>query len=312
MRGTLDQFRVLVSVAECGSFTAAAAQRNVEVSAVSRAVRELETEIGMPLFDRLARGVRLTVAGRSLVVSARDILERVNQARLDARRAGTGRDRQLALGFVWSATCRPLVELLKEFASEYPSIAVDLVEDGGDELIGRLRSERLDVAITATDPPPFERLREVSPLRSFPLWIEPLAVLVPGGASVEQVTWEEISRHRLLCRTLDDWPRFAQHVRRAGGPSLTFETHTVSQEGILGLVAAGFGWAVLPRNLVHAPLDGLDVLSIESLGAQLQVEALWCEDNSNPALTRFLALCRRLYHGRGDHAEPSQTRDQSP
>jgi hypothetical protein len=52
------------------------------------------------------------------------------------------------------------------------------------------------------------------------------------------VTWADLAGARLLCRTVDDWPRFARHVERLGGPRLAFEPHAVSQEGVLGLVAA--------------------------------------------------------------------------
>lgn len=295
MKGTLHQLRILVSVAECGSFTAAAAAHNVEVSVVSRAIRDLEFELGVPLFERLARGVQLTLAGHSLVNSAREILERVAKARLDARRAATGCDGHLALGFVYAATSRPLVEMLKRFASGHPGIGVDVTEGGDDELIGRLRSGRLDVAITATDPPPHERLKDVSPLRSLPLWMEPLVVLAPASAPAESASWEDLAGQKLLCRTLDDWPRFVRHVLRVGGPTLSFETHTVSQEGVLGLVAAGLGWAILPDSLGHVLPSEVKRIPISSPGAELQVEALWCGENKNPALTHFLALCGQLY-----------------
>jgi len=138
--------------AECGSFSSAARELNTEVSAVSRAVREVEDDLGVGLFERLPRGARLTDTGRSYVSSARDVLNRYERASLDARRAAAGQVLHLALGLVWSPLSTP-VALLGPFATDFPAIAVEIIKGANDGLADWLRSGRLDVAIAATDPP---------------------------------------------------------------------------------------------------------------------------------------------------------------
>lgn len=295
MRGDLAQLRVLLGVADCGSFTGAAAQRNIEVSGVSRAVRELEIELGVVLFERLPRGVRLTDAGESLVASSRDILERYERAGIEARQANVGRSGHLAVGFLWSSTSGPLVELLRNFAAGHPRVVVELTEDGNDELLSRLRSERLDVALAATDAPPLPRLKQIGLLSSLPLWLEPLTVVIPVSVAATSLSWEDLAGCRLLCRSVDDARRFIRYVERLGGPTLAFERQAVSQESLLGLVAAGLGCALFPASLTHLLPPGVQSIPISSPGAVLQVEAVWRAKNENPALTLFLALCRKLY-----------------
>lgn len=295
IRVELRHLRYLVSAADSGSFTIAAANNNTQISAVSRAVREIEETIGSALFDRLPRGVRLTDVGRTYVASARDILTRLERAERDARKAGSGLPLHLDLGFVWSMTSLPMVAILRSFASEHPTVAVAVVEAGDQDLIERLRAGYLDVVIAATDPPPLPRLKVRDGLLTTALWLEPLVNVVSQSSTLKAATWEDLGKTRLLCRTIDDWPRFVRHVERVGGPTLLFEPHAVSQEGVLGLVAAGFGWTILPASLAHLLPADIRAIPIDSVGATLQVEAIWRAENTNPALTRFFAICQRLY-----------------
>lgn len=300
MPADLKHLRVVIAAADCGSFSSAALQLNAEVSAISRAIREIEDQLGVALFERQPRGVRLTAAGQNYVASAREILERFERAGLDARLVGTGRALHLSVGYPWSAASKPLVELLRSFAADFPTVAIEVVEAGNPELIDRLRSGRLDVALAGADPPPLPRLERIEPLAAAQLWLERLVAVLPKKAGGECVNWKDCTQVRLLCRTIDDWPRFVHHIERLGGPRLAFEPHAVSQQGVLGLVAAGLGWTVIPMSISHLLPETLKAVPISSAGAELLVEALWRPENINPALTPFLALCRQLYPADGN------------
>lgn len=302
-----------MAAADRGSFSAAAMHLNIEISAVSRAVRDLEDSIGVAIFERLPRGVRLTGPGDIYVSSARDIIQRYERASVNARLAVVGRVLHLSIGFPWSAASKPMVGLLRSFAEDLPASAVAVVEVANDELLDRVRTGTLDVAIAATDPPTLPRLKSVGVLSTLPLWLEPLTAVGPATLNVALVTWADLAKVRLLCREIDDWPRFVRHVERLDGTRLVFEPHAVSQEGVLGLVAAGLGWALLPSSLDHLLPADVRAVPVTSTGAELQVEALWRPENDNPVLTRFLALCRQLYAPPPDVSDaPSEIRDRSP
>lgn len=291
----LRHLNIVVAATDNGSFSAAARKLNIEVSAVSRTIREVEDYLGIAIFERLPRGVRLTGAGLSYVASARDILARYSRANLDARLAGAGRPLHLTIGFPWSASCKPMIALLRSFAIELPTAAVELVEAGNDELVDRVRSRQLDVAIAEIEPPPLRSIEGSGPLSIVPLWREPLELVVPSGLEYRSLTWSDLSKARLLSRSIDDSPRFAQHLLRLGGPKLTFEPHAVSQEGLLGLVAAGMGWTLIPASLRHLLPDDVRAVTIESEGATLAFGAVSQPSNANEALSCFLELCRQLY-----------------
>ncbi|WP_397399658.1 LysR family transcriptional regulator [Phenylobacterium sp.] len=302
MSGTnIRHLRLLIAAADAGSFSAAAARLAIEVSAVSRAVRDLEDSIGVSLFERLARGIRLTDAGKTYLVSARDIVNRFEKAEADAKLAGSGLKGRLAIGFVWSFASGPIVDLIREYQATNRDVAVRMSERGDDELVAGLRAFDLDVVLTASDPPPLPRSKAINGLASQPLWVERLLVAIPSTHSAEYLTWDDLSAQTLLCRPEDDWRRFVAHVERLGGPTLRFSEQDVALDSLLGLVAAGLGWSILPMSTLRPTMSGIGVAAVSSDGAELQVEALWRPEADNPALRRFLALARRMFPQPGRH-----------
>ncbi len=295
MRGDLTHLRIIVAAAEAGSFSAAADRLGVEVSAVSRRIRYLEDRIGVSLFDRLARGVRLTDAGRSYVASVRDILDRMERADMDARLAAAGINGRLNIGFVWSFASGPIVDLMRQFQSANPSVSVRSFERCDDDLMVGLETSEFDIIMTAIVDPLHPRWKAIDRLLRQKLWLEQLVAVTPESFPVGYVTWEDLAGRIVLCRSGDDWRRFVNHVRELGGPTLDFSEQNVALDSLLGLVAAGTGWCILPASSARDDVANTKILPIISEGATLQVEAFWRPEVDNPALTRLLALARQMF-----------------
>lgn len=308
MATDLRHLRIIVAAADCGSFSSAALQLNTEISAVSRAVRDVEEALGVAVFERLPRGVRLTAAGAAYVESARDILARVSSAEQRARTAGGNGAGALCVGLVWPVTHRRNAELLGRFAADNPEVMLNVVEDSQDDVLARVRSGELHVGIVAAEPAPEPQLRPHPDLESAQLWLEALAVAVRQREPAEAFAWQDLAGSWLLCRPQDDWRRFVAYVEQLGGPTLQFMEQDVSGEGILALVGAGLGWAIVPGGLLGAEAVGSKLVPISSAGSALQAEAVWLRRTQNPALTRFLDLGRRL-HGTGSNDAPSRSLD---
>ena len=307
MATELKHLRVIVAAADCGSFSSAALQLNTDISAVSRAVREIEDTLGAAVFERLPRGVRLTLAGEAYVAAARDILARMGRAELEARSAAVQGAGALTMGCVWSYSCAPKVDLLRRFMSANPRTLLTLVEDGQEALLARVRSGELHVALIAAEPSPFPPLRTQTDLESVTLWRERLVVAVPEADAVDALGWGDLAGRVLLCRPQDDWRRFVAHVERLGGPTLQFMEQDVSEEGLLALVGAGLGWSIVPGSLPAPDFAMARFVSLTEPGAELDIQAVWRPGATNPALSRFLDLCRSV---QSDGL--SQTPDPSP
>lgn len=303
----LRHLRIIVAAADCGSFSSAALQLNVEISAVSRAVRDIEEDIGLAMFERLPRGVRLTPAGETYVAAARDILARLGRAEIDARSAAVTSTGALSIGCVWSFCCAPKIDLLRRLTRANPHIVLTLVEDGQESLLARIRSGELHVALTAIETTPNEARKTQNDLESMTLWRERLAVAVPEIERSDVLGWSDLAGRLLLCRPQDDWRRFVAHVERLGGPTLQFMEQDVSEEGLLALVGVGLGWSIVPASLPAPAHANIRFVPLAEAGAELDIQAVWRRAATNPALGLFRDLCRQVYSD-----APSQILDPSP
>src|SRR5262250_850757 len=133
----LRHLRYFVTVADAGSVSRAAVQLQLTQPALSRQLRDLESELGLPLFDRVGRRLHLTAEGENLLERTREILRAADALRERAGALAGGRTGTLRLG----ATAQTLESLISAFLTgfrrKWPGIEVRLVEDGGVRLRAR-------------------------------------------------------------------------------------------------------------------------------------------------------------------------------
>jgi DNA-binding transcriptional LysR family regulator len=182
----LRQLRYVVATADHGTMTAAAQALYVAQPALSRAVRDLERELGIELFARSGRGVVLTAAGAQVVHHARVVLEAVDA--IEDLSAGRGNGRGAELRIAATATLEPELtgRLLPLFARDQPAVTVRVIRCAGREAVGAaVRAGRAELAVTDLPVPgdliahPFEQ-REVVLISSSKLRLRdplPLATL---------------------------------------------------------------------------------------------------------------------------------------
>ncbi|ESJ18758.1 LysR family transcriptional regulator [Cupriavidus sp. HPC(L)] len=144
---TLDQLRTFATVADAGSFRAAAAKLGRVQSAVSHAIANLEAQLGVALFDRTRRRPVLTPEGQALLVNARDILLRVDAMRARAR--GLGQQLELELSVVVD-TLFPLAQIsaaLEAMRGRYPSVAIRVAVEPLGGPLAALLEQRATLAV---------------------------------------------------------------------------------------------------------------------------------------------------------------------
>jgi DNA-binding transcriptional LysR family regulator len=264
---TIDRLAAFVTLAEERHFTRAAGRLHVAQPALTKRIQQLEAALGMPLFARSKRDVRLTAAGEALLEPARAVVSALVAlgAKADGVRAGEiGR---LRIGFTPSAPHHVLPTLMRSFRRSHPGVECLLTETGSDEQIDRLLAGDLDVGILR--PPAALPPRLVC--RKF--LEEPFVAVLPRDhplASRRAVAITQLSGEpfvliaRRIVRAVHD-----QILAACAGAGFT---PSIVQEGthihsVAGLVASGLGVSILPasaaslgfrdvvcRPLRHSPL----------------------------------------------------------
>jgi LysR family nitrogen assimilation transcriptional regulator len=240
----LKQLRYFVQVAELGSFSRAAVQLEIAQPALSRQIRQLETELRQSLLYRNGRGVSVTDAGKRLIDYARGILHQVARAEEDLRDARGALAGRVAVGLPPSVAKTIAVPLIKEFRSRLPEATLSIIEGMSATMQEWLALGRLDIALLY-NPAPAPGIDTVPFLEEDLFLIAPKAAKSPG----KSIKLADLSGVPLIIPNRPHAIRALVESRLAAlgkKPVIAFEIDGVPS--ILELVAEGLGCAILPRT----------------------------------------------------------------
>src|SRR5258706_10434829 len=172
----LRHLRYFVAVGEDQHYGRAAQRLRVAQPALSRQIQDLEEEIGFKLFDRLARGVKISAAGRLFMEDARRILQQVNEATARAKRVALGQSGTLRVGFTENASWRGVVpDSFRLFRQRQPDAELQLNPLTSMQQIEAVRSSQLDAGFVFNMP---QADRELDQL---PVAMQSVALAAPKG-----------------------------------------------------------------------------------------------------------------------------------
>jgi DNA-binding transcriptional LysR family regulator len=192
----LRHLRYFQAVAEELSFSQASRRLRIAQPALSRAVQDLEHELGTRLIERDRRTVALTPAGAVLLNEAGLLLERFEESLRRVRRTASGEEGELKLGYIGPPTQGFLGRLLHDYRTRYPKVSVHLEERTPERVWEMVAKGRLSVALTRPLPGQGERSLETLLLRK-----EPLGIVVAKDhpfADKETVTWKMLAKEPLI------------------------------------------------------------------------------------------------------------------
>jgi DNA-binding transcriptional LysR family regulator len=275
MAFTLRQLQYFVAAAERGSVLRAAQHLSISQSSVTEAIKELERDLGVELFERHPRGLTTTQRGQQFLRHATKILADVSDARhsFDVGKAVGGK---LQLGVTSLVAGYVLSDLLARYRRAYPGVDIGAIEDNGDYLEHLLIGGELDVAVMVTS-----NLRDRMALQAEIVEVSPYRLWLPLGhrlASADIIGIDDVAKEPLIMLTVDEIEENTGKLLTALGarPQVAFRTRSV--EAVRSLVATGAGVALLP-DLVYRPwsLEGDRIESRDVSGALpvVQVGMVW-------------------------------------
>ena len=286
-----------LSVAEHLNFRHAASALGVSQSSVSTRIKQLEQDLGVLLFERRHRGVRVTEAGQHFLEHVATGIEHLDHAVRTAGAISRGEQGRLHVGLYSSIAAGFLAELLSQFRELHPAVDLLITEGRARDTIRQVREARLDVAFVGGTPP-------ASGCHSKPLWTEALVVALRYGhplTGAENVRWSELAGENFVARSGGAGPQVHDHIvlRLAEHWSRPrIQRFEVERDTLMSMVAQGYGITLTSEAAAQAPFPGVVFRLILDEPEPITFSALWSPHNRSQALLHLLALAQRKSEGK--------------
>ncbi|MBB6671191.1 LysR family transcriptional regulator [Cohnella nanjingensis] len=280
----MRQLRYFLTVAQEGQVTSAAKLLHMEQPPLSRQLKLMEQELGVTLFDRSGKRLKLTHAGELLRVRAEQLLHQFDESLKEVQELDEGVQGVLAVGAVVSCISL-LPDTLRKFREQYPLVTFK-IREGDHFLLGeQLDKREIELVVARL---PFEAPGESDRYAVKPLPSDPFVALVPRSwtlrpdGSAHRLSLDELAGHPLI--TLKTERTVAMHgsVMRAFAdaglaPRVLCECSSVAIT--LALVAAGIGATLLPKSVLTSfPLTDIRMFELASAGFESDVGIVWLKD----------------------------------
>lgn len=282
-----------LAVAEYLNFRHAANALGVAQSSVSARVKALEEDLGILLFERHARGVRLTEAGRHFVERVAAGVDQLDHAVKTAGMAAAGECGRLRIGIHALIPRSFLAELIAQYREDHSGIEVEIAEGTARDAVMQLRADRLDVAFVAGKP-------ELPDCHTRPIWTEQLMVVLPEQhrlAGQSAIAWADLIGETFLVRHGGTGPQVHDHIvlRLAGRwPAPSILRFDVGRGTLLSMVGQGFGITIVGASTALLPTTGIVFLPFADEPEPVAFTAVWSPFNRSAALKNLLKLARKM------------------
>lgn len=280
-------------VAEYLNFRHAANALGVSQSCVSERIKSLEEELGILLFERHARGVRLTEVGRHFVERVAVGVDQLDHAVRTAGMMARCEQGSLRIGIHALIPGSFLANLLERYREQHPRVEVEIFEGTARDSVMRLRADRLDVTFVAGSP-------EFPDCHSRRIWSERLLAALPSRhplAEGEGVTWADLAAETFIVRHGGTGPQVRDHIvmrLAATCAKLSILRFDVERSTLLSMVAQGYGVTIASEAIAQISFPGLAFPPLIDEPEPHPFSAIWSPHNRSPALRNLLDLASEM------------------
>lgn len=279
-----QQFEYFRTLARMQHVTRAAEALMITQPALSRSITRFEQEIGVPLFERQGRSIRLNPYGKMFLQRVENMMKEFEEGKQEIQDLLDPENGEVSIGFLHTLSTGRIPDLLSSFRETHPKIKFRLGQGPSHQLISQMLAGEFDLCLIAP-------MESKSPIVWTPLWHEELYVIVPQDhlyANRTHITLEEIAHEPFIHLKEGFSLRITveQLFLKAGLiPKITFEGEEA--DTVAALVAAGLGISILP-DLKGTDQSKIAQIPLQNPDSQRTIGLAWVDGRYvSPSTQRF-------------------------
>ncbi|NCO62911.1 MAG: LysR family transcriptional regulator [Flavobacteriales bacterium] len=283
----LRHIKYFLAVADTLHFRKAAETLFISQPGLSRQIKDMENNLGVKLFDRHNRDVKLTHVGLYLKLELTKNIKNLESILHHAKLLEDGKDGQLNFGFVGSAMQQIIPELLLKFTKNHPNILFSLKEMDNQKQIEELIAQNIDIG--------FVRLERIPKMvESFPILKEFFCLVLPKNHPINATNFKKLSQLKDEHFILFDPEYSASYYEKVmdifqdSGFSPLVSHNTIHAGSIYKLVENGFGISIVPNSLKLNENSLIKFIDLDKISQRTVLSVVWNKNNTNPILEKFL------------------------
>jgi DNA-binding transcriptional LysR family regulator len=287
----IRQLKYFSRVAELEHYGQAAAELHIVQPALTRQIKQLEEELGVELFERLPRGVRLTPAGKVLLEKSRALLQNLDRLVYSTRQAASGKTGSIRVGFADGATYSGhLARFVREFRKRFENVDLELIHSSSLNQWELLANNTIDLGFVYWMPPHMdgvayhiinrERILLATTHTSGLLKKKKIALKDLVGAPFVWIKRKESPQY---------YDMILAQCDRAG-VTLNVLQEANTESAILSLVAAEIGSSFITEAALKRRPENVTLVPVKDLDCELKLTAIWRDSDVNPALKHFVSM----------------------
>lgn len=282
----MRQLKYFLTIAQEGQVTRAAKLLNIEQPPLSRQLKQMEEELGVKLFERNGKGLKLTDSGDLLKQKAESLLLQFDESLREVKGMKEGVSGILSIGSVVSCISL-LPKRIEMFRERYPQVTFKISEGDHFYLGEKLEKRAIELIVARL---PFEAQKHPQQYSVLPLPSDPFVVVIPSSwteySRRESINMKELAQFPFLTLKTDKTTRMHEQVvneckRHGFVPNIICECSSVAI--IMSLIAGGIGATVFPKSVMSSfPGTVVKMLDIEDAHFESDVGIVWLKDHYLP------------------------------
>ena len=277
------------AVAEELNYRKAAERLFISQPGLSRQIKQLEEELGVQLFERDKKHVELTASGAFLKEEVDFVLNHLETTKQQLSEIAAGREGELRIGFLGSASNQVLPDLLKKLSSNFPKITTSLEELSNQTQVEMIQKDKLDLG--------FVRLASVpEDLEMKAIFRDTFSLVIPKDHPIQSEQFQSVgqfSGESFILFSSDYSNYYYEQILgicREAGFSPKIKHKSVHALTIFRLVENGLGVAIVPTSLKEGYELNVRFMEIPGITQFTELSVIWKPENRNPVLRKVLSL----------------------